>query len=208
MSTGYALAYRFGITPWERYGKAAASSIEALLGREEAERSQPLGRALDLGCGRGDNVPRDRRSQPQERLRRHFRGGRRDGPRARPGHVRLLLRRRLLPGPELQAASRRESGCLCTCQPGCDAADARLRADQDALRRGWRIEGGGRGRFPGLGDAFGELRGHQWAGVAAEQDSAAMVPTPPRDAVQQGTSCHGSALSQGAAMAGRLACEG
>jgi SAM-dependent methyltransferase len=53
MSTGYALAYRFGITPWERYGKAAASSIGARLDREEAERSQPLGRALDLGCGRG-----------------------------------------------------------------------------------------------------------------------------------------------------------
>jgi SAM-dependent methyltransferase len=74
MSTGYALAYRFGITPWERYAKAAASSIGALLDREEAERSQPLGRVLDLGCGRGvythelarrgwqavgvDNVPR------------------------------------------------------------------------------------------------------------------------------------------------------
>jgi SAM-dependent methyltransferase len=74
MSAGYALAYRFGITPWERYGKAAAASIGALLDREEAERSHPLGRAIDLGCGRGlhthelarrgreavgiDNVPR------------------------------------------------------------------------------------------------------------------------------------------------------
>ena len=71
---GYALAYRLGITPWERYGSAAAASIGALLDREEAERARPLGRALDLGCGRGqytaelarrgwetvgiDNVPR------------------------------------------------------------------------------------------------------------------------------------------------------
>jgi SAM-dependent methyltransferase len=53
MSAGYALAYRFGFTPWERAGKAAAASFDALLDREEAERSRPLGRALDLGCGRG-----------------------------------------------------------------------------------------------------------------------------------------------------------
>ncbi len=74
MSTRYALLYRLGITPWERYVKAAAPSIGALLDREEAERSRPLGRAIDLGCGRGlythelakrgweavgiDNVPR------------------------------------------------------------------------------------------------------------------------------------------------------
>jgi SAM-dependent methyltransferase len=54
---GYALAYRLGLTPWERYGRAAAASIGALLDREEAERSRPLGRALDLGCGRGQYTP-------------------------------------------------------------------------------------------------------------------------------------------------------
>src|ERR1700712_1858542 len=52
MSTGYALAYRFGITPWERAGEAAEASGTVLLDREEAERSRPLGGALDLGCGR------------------------------------------------------------------------------------------------------------------------------------------------------------
>jgi SAM-dependent methyltransferase len=49
----YALAYRLGLTPWERYATTARQSIGAMLDREEAERSRPLGRALDLGCGRG-----------------------------------------------------------------------------------------------------------------------------------------------------------
>jgi SAM-dependent methyltransferase len=53
----YAFAYRLGLTPWERYGSAAAASIGALLDREEAERARPLGRALDLGCGRGQYTP-------------------------------------------------------------------------------------------------------------------------------------------------------
>jgi SAM-dependent methyltransferase len=56
MSTGYALAYRLGITPWERAGEVARAGFEALLEREEAERSRPLGRALDLGCGRGQHT--------------------------------------------------------------------------------------------------------------------------------------------------------
>lgn len=56
MSTGYALAYRLGFTPWERYGRDAAASIGSLLDREEAQRSRPLGRALDLGCGRGQKT--------------------------------------------------------------------------------------------------------------------------------------------------------
>jgi SAM-dependent methyltransferase len=55
--TNYPRMYRFGITPWERYGTAAAASIARLLDREEAERSVPLGRALDLGCGRGQYTP-------------------------------------------------------------------------------------------------------------------------------------------------------
>ncbi len=55
--TNYAIAYRLGIRPWERYRNAAAESIATLLDREETERSRPLGRALDLGCGRGQYTP-------------------------------------------------------------------------------------------------------------------------------------------------------
>ncbi|WP_242906279.1 class I SAM-dependent methyltransferase [Actinomadura terrae] len=55
--TNYARLYRLRFTPWERYGKAAAASIAAVLDREEAGRSRPLGRALDLGCGRGQFTP-------------------------------------------------------------------------------------------------------------------------------------------------------
>ena len=55
--TNYALMYRLGVRPWERYGAAAAASIAALLDREEAERARPPGRALDLGCGRGQYTP-------------------------------------------------------------------------------------------------------------------------------------------------------
>lgn len=55
--TGYALMYRFGLTPWEKYGQAAADSIARLLDREEDDRGRPLGRALDLGCGRGQYTP-------------------------------------------------------------------------------------------------------------------------------------------------------
>lgn len=53
----YALAYRLGLTPWEGYGTAAATSVKAVLDREEADRSRSLGRALDLGCGRGQYTP-------------------------------------------------------------------------------------------------------------------------------------------------------
>lgn len=53
----YAWMYRLGITPWERYPVTAAESVAVLLDREQAERTPPLGRALDLGCGRGRYTP-------------------------------------------------------------------------------------------------------------------------------------------------------
>ncbi|MEU6858391.1 class I SAM-dependent methyltransferase [Glycomyces sp. NPDC046736] len=48
----YTAYYRFGVTPWEQYAEAAADSVAAMLDGEEAARDR-LGRALDLGCGRG-----------------------------------------------------------------------------------------------------------------------------------------------------------
>ena len=49
--------YRLGTTPWEGYAAAAAPSVAAVLDREEADRTPPLGRAIDLGCGRGQYTP-------------------------------------------------------------------------------------------------------------------------------------------------------
>ena len=50
----YALMYRLGLTPWEHYAEVARASIAAQLARESSDRvTCPLGRALDIGCGRG-----------------------------------------------------------------------------------------------------------------------------------------------------------
>ncbi|WP_109474391.1 class I SAM-dependent methyltransferase [Ornithinimicrobium cavernae] len=51
--TNYHRLYRFAVRPWERYRQIAEPSISAVLDREELPRTRPLGRALDLGCGRG-----------------------------------------------------------------------------------------------------------------------------------------------------------
>lgn len=55
MSLFYTVAYRLGLTPWERAAShpPAARHIEALFEREEQVRQPPFGRALDLGCGTG-----------------------------------------------------------------------------------------------------------------------------------------------------------
>ena len=44
MSKAYRMAYRIGVTPWERYGDEAGASIGAVLDREVHERSPSLGR--------------------------------------------------------------------------------------------------------------------------------------------------------------------
>ncbi|MFP3714633.1 class I SAM-dependent methyltransferase [Puerhibacterium sp. TATVAM-FAB25] len=53
----YRALYRAGLRPWEGYRTAAAPSVDALFDREVAGRAPPLGRALDLGCGRGQYTP-------------------------------------------------------------------------------------------------------------------------------------------------------
>jgi SAM-dependent methyltransferase len=53
----YDAMYRVGYTPWEHPGEAWTSSLARWLDLEEAERDRPLGRALDVGCGRGRRVP-------------------------------------------------------------------------------------------------------------------------------------------------------
>lgn len=45
-----------GSTP-DRPGSPASPSLTQWLDREELERDHPLGRALDVGCGRGQHVP-------------------------------------------------------------------------------------------------------------------------------------------------------
>ncbi len=69
MSNGYRVAYRIGVAPQERSRTDAAASIGALLDREADEHSPSLGRALDLGCGRGGYTV--------DLARRGVRGGRR-----------------------------------------------------------------------------------------------------------------------------------
>lgn len=51
----YAWMYRLGFAPWERYGPVAKAKLQSLLAR--VAEGSALGRALDLGCGRGQFTP-------------------------------------------------------------------------------------------------------------------------------------------------------
>lgn len=56
----YSWAYRrYGRreTPWERYAQMSRAPIGEVLDQESRGRALPLGRALDLGCGRGVYTP-------------------------------------------------------------------------------------------------------------------------------------------------------
>ena len=56
MTFGWKLAYRLGLTPWERAADHGQDQLHALLDKIETDRTQPLGRALDIGCGTGKHT--------------------------------------------------------------------------------------------------------------------------------------------------------
>jgi cyclopropane fatty-acyl-phospholipid synthase-like methyltransferase len=53
MALVWKLMYRFGFTPWEQLSQPGFEQIERLLAREDA-----AGKALDIGCGRGEHAIR------------------------------------------------------------------------------------------------------------------------------------------------------
>ena len=54
MSLFYKIAYRVGLTPWERMPMlAVGEQVSAMFDSEENGRQPPYGPALDLGCGTG-----------------------------------------------------------------------------------------------------------------------------------------------------------
>ena len=199
--TNYARMYRFGITPWERYATAAAASIAALLDREETERSRPLGRALDLGCGRGQYTPELARRGWEavgidyvpaaiEAAAAKSRGAAGLSyvvgdvtrlPSANLGTFDFFLDIGCFQG--LDAGQRLSEGKVsrALANPGATLlllsfGPSRWRS---AGRR--RIAGGGPDRLRGLGDARGRAGGHRGPGLADEQDRAAVVQAAPAD---------------------------
>jgi SAM-dependent methyltransferase len=197
----YARMYRFGITPWERYGAAAAASIAALLDREETERSPTLGRALDLGCGRGQFTPELARRGWEavgidyvpaaiETAAAKSRGV--NGlsnvvgdvtrlPSADLGMFDFFLDIGCFQG--LDAGQRLSPGEWCdrAGQARGHIAAVEFRSGPVAVA-GWRrIAGGGRDRLCGLADARGRPGGHRGLGLADEHDRAAVVPAGPAD---------------------------
>jgi SAM-dependent methyltransferase len=58
MSLFYRLAYAVGFTPWESDEQRQVARVDSWFAREEAGRTPPFGRALDMGCGTGIQVVR------------------------------------------------------------------------------------------------------------------------------------------------------
>src|SRR6476620_8547918 len=56
MALSWKLAYRLGLTPWERAAEEGRDQLAALLDKIEIDRPAPLGRALDIGCGTGKHT--------------------------------------------------------------------------------------------------------------------------------------------------------
>ncbi|HET9081746.1 MAG TPA: methyltransferase domain-containing protein [Trebonia sp.] len=167
--------------------------------REETGRSRPLGRALDLGCGRGLYTPEPARRGGEavgidyvpaaiEAAAAKSRGAAglsyivgdvTQLPSADLGTLDFFPRHRLLPGSGHRTASGPGERYLGVCQPRGHTAHAELRSEPVAMagRRG--IARGGRDRLRGLGDARVRVGRHRGPGLADEHDRAAVAQVGP-----------------------------
>jgi SAM-dependent methyltransferase len=207
--TNYARLYRFGFTPWERYATAAAASIAVRLDREEAERSRPLGRALDLGCGRGLYTPElaqrgweavgiDYVLAAIEAAMAKSRGAAGLGyvvgdvtrlPSAHLGTFDFFLDIGCFQGLDTGQRLSEGNGISALANPGATL----LLLSFGPSRWRWlverRIAGGGPDRLRGLGDARIQAGRHRGPGLADEQDRPAVVQAPLADLARTTLSC-------------------
>lgn len=192
----YAFAYKVGSTPWERHATATRTSTAAILDREEAARSRPLGRAIDVGCGRGlytcelatrgwqavgiDFVPRaiNAASRRGDCGASFVVGDVTDLESGDLGTFDLFLDIGCFQGlrPEQQLAEGR--GVSALANPGATLLVLAFQPTRMQHRHRWGVEDGWRNRSPWLGDPLGRARQHRRVGVAVDKDSTPVVPAP------------------------------
>jgi len=178
--TNYARMYRFGITPWERYGTVAAASITALLDREETGRSRPLGRASTSAAAAASIEAAAAKSRGVDGLS-YVVGDVTRLPPAHLGTFDFFLDIGCFQGLDAEQRLSQGRGVSALANPGATLLLLSFGPSRWRSFARRRIAGGRRDRLRGLADARRRARGHRGPGLADEQDRAAAVQAAPTD---------------------------